>query len=82
MKKRVGRPKKQLARTTIAIPQKTVDDIEMLKAALHTSRNEIVRQAIDVLRFVVSAMEVGDYLAIVNEERGRETRIVLPGLVR
>ncbi len=82
MQKRKGRPENSLVRTTVALPPKTLDDIELLKQTLHASRNDVMRQAIDVLRFVVVTMEEGDHLTVVSKDGTGQTRIVLPGLTR
>ena len=65
--------------TTFKFDQRLTDTIEELKQSSHaTSKSEIVRRAIALLKLVQDAKENGERLVLVADEDGREREIVLP----
>lgn len=65
--------------STFKFDPKLTETIEELKKATSaTSKSEIVRRAITLLKVVQEAKERGEDLVLVNREDETQTRIVLP----
>lgn len=65
--------------STFKFDQRLTDTIEQLKESQHaTSKSEIVRRAIALLKLVQDAKDNGERLVLVTEDGEKEREIVLP----